>query len=70
MADTTRTGTATSPKLMLPVQMALGTPLGSQSVAAGSKAVIEVEGRRLTLSNLEKVLYPAAGFTKAAVIDY
>jgi bifunctional non-homologous end joining protein LigD len=45
-------------------------PLGSQSVAAGSKAVIEVEGRRLTLSNLEKVLYPAAGFTKAAVIDY
>lgn len=39
-------------------------------MAAGSKAVIEVEGRRLTLSNLEKVLYPAAGFTKAAVIDY
>jgi bifunctional non-homologous end joining protein LigD len=39
-------------------------------VAAGSKAVIEVGGQRLTLSNLEKVLYPAAGFTKAAVIDY
>ena len=31
---------------------------------------IEVEGRRLKLSNLEKVLYPAAGFTKAEVIDY
>ena len=29
-----------------------------------------VGGRRLTLSNLEKVLYPAAGFTKAQVIDY
>ncbi len=39
-------------------------------MAAGSKAVIEVGGRRLTLSNLEKVLYPAAGFTKAAVIHY
>jgi bifunctional non-homologous end joining protein LigD len=30
----------------------------------------EVEGRRLTLSNLDKVLYPATGFTKADVIDY
>jgi len=39
-------------------------------MAAGSKAVIEVEGRHLTISNLEKVLYPAVGFTKAAVIDY
>jgi bifunctional non-homologous end joining protein LigD len=39
-------------------------------MAVGSKAVIEVEGRQLTLTNLEKVLYPDAGFTKAAVIDY
>ena len=31
---------------------------------------IEVEGRRLKLSNLEKVLYPAVGFTKGQVIDY
>jgi bifunctional non-homologous end joining protein LigD len=31
---------------------------------------IEVEGRRLKLSNLEKVLYPAVGFTKGEVIDY
>ena len=30
---------------------------------------IEVEGRRLTLSNLDKVLY-RSGFTKAQVIDY
>ncbi len=30
---------------------------------------MEVEGRSLTLSNLEKVLYPS-GFTKAQVIDY
>jgi len=31
---------------------------------------VEVQGRRLTLSNLEKVLYPQAGFTKAQLIDY
>jgi bifunctional non-homologous end joining protein LigD len=29
-----------------------------------------VEGRQLKLSNLDKVLYPATGFTKAQVIDY
>jgi bifunctional non-homologous end joining protein LigD len=32
--------------------------------------VVEVEGKRLTLSNLDKVLYPATGFTKGQVIDY
>jgi bifunctional non-homologous end joining protein LigD len=31
---------------------------------------VEVEGRRLKLSNLDKVLYPAVGFTKGQVIDY
>ena len=30
----------------------------------------EVDGRRLTLSNLEKVLYPEAGFTKGEIIRY
>ncbi|MFD4526042.1 non-homologous end-joining DNA ligase [Streptomyces sp. NPDC058470] len=29
-----------------------------------------VEGRRLALSNLEKVLYPATGFTKGEVLHY
>jgi bifunctional non-homologous end joining protein LigD len=33
-------------------------------------AEVEIEHRRLKLSNLTKVLYPAAGFTKAQVIDY
>ena len=28
------------------------------------------EGRRLSLSNLDKVLYPEPGFTKGQVIDY
>jgi len=31
---------------------------------------VEVEGRQLKLSNLGKVLYPEAGFTKGQVIDY
>src|SRR5688572_28921667 len=35
-----------------------------------TETVVELEGRTLVLSNLEKVLYPAAGFTKADVIDY
>jgi bifunctional non-homologous end joining protein LigD len=32
--------------------------------------VVEVEGKRLTLSNLDKVLYPATGFAKGQIIDY
>ncbi|MHC3472394.1 non-homologous end-joining DNA ligase [Streptomyces sp. 7R007] len=32
--------------------------------------ITEVDGRRLALSNLEKVLYPASGFTKGEVLHY
>ncbi|HWM53956.1 MAG TPA: non-homologous end-joining DNA ligase [Solirubrobacterales bacterium] len=32
--------------------------------------LVEVEGRELKLTNLDKVLYPKAGFTKGEVIDY
>jgi bifunctional non-homologous end joining protein LigD len=32
--------------------------------------LFEVGGRQVKVTNLEKVLYPAAGFTKADVIDY
>jgi bifunctional non-homologous end joining protein LigD len=32
--------------------------------------IVEVEGRKLKLSNLDKVLYPATGFTKGEVVDY
>jgi len=36
-----------------------------------AKAVhVQVEGRELRLSNLEKVLYPETGFTKGQVIDF
>jgi bifunctional non-homologous end joining protein LigD len=34
------------------------------------KTVVEVDGHRLTLTNLDKVFYPKAGFTKAEVIHY
>ena len=33
-------------------------------------ALVEVEGRSLKLSNLDKILYPASGFTKAEVVHY
>jgi bifunctional non-homologous end joining protein LigD len=35
-----------------------------------TSTIVDVENRKLKLSNLEKVLYPAAGFTKGQVIDY
>ncbi len=37
---------------------------------AKESAKIEVQGRRLVLSNLDKILYPAADFTKRQVLDY
>ena len=38
-------------------------------MASPKKQDVEIEGRKITVSNLEKVLYPA-GFTKGQVIDY
>lgn len=37
---------------------------------SGTKVVVDVEGRQVALTNLEKVLYPSVGFTKAQVADY
>jgi bifunctional non-homologous end joining protein LigD len=39
-------------------------------VGPEQRTLTEVDGHRLTLSNLDKVLYPAVGFTKAEVISY
>ena len=39
-------------------------------MAKRSESVVDIEGKQLKLSNLEKVLYPKAGFTKGQVIDY
>jgi len=35
-----------------------------------SQKVVEIAGRRLSLSNLEKDLYPSFGFTKAQILEY
>jgi bifunctional non-homologous end joining protein LigD len=40
------------------------------SPAGATKVAVEVDGRPLVLTNLDKVLYPAVGFTKAQVLDY
>ena len=37
---------------------------------AATRTAVEVDGRQLSLSNLDKVLYPSTGFTKGEVIDY
>jgi len=43
---------------------------GTRCKDSSMKQHVDVEGRRLALTNLDKVLYPGAGFTKAHVIDY
>ena len=35
-----------------------------------TKVTVEVDGRRMKLSSLEKVMYPRTGTTKAQVLDY
>lgn len=35
-----------------------------------SREFVDIAGRRLSLSNLDKELYPSCGFTKADVLDY
>ncbi|WP_210478888.1 ATP-dependent DNA ligase [Naasia sp. SYSU D00948] len=39
-------------------------------MARSSGDIVEVDGRRLRLTNLDKVLYPETGTTKADVLDY
>lgn len=36
----------------------------------GTKATLDVAGRKVAVSNLDKVFYPKVGFTKGQVIDY
>ena len=42
----------------------------SLEVAVAASRQVEVDGRELKLTNLDKVLYPEAGFTKGEVVDY
>ena len=46
-------------------EVRLGPP-----VPPSERTWVEIEGRRLSVTNLDKVLYPLVGFTKAQVIDY
>jgi len=41
-----------------------------QAREVANQVLVDVDGRQLKLSNLDKVLYPAVGLTKAQVIDY
>jgi bifunctional non-homologous end joining protein LigD len=46
-------------------------PKLTAAVAAGRKRTrVEVGGRELSLSNLDKVIYPATGFTKGQLIEW
>lgn len=39
-------------------------------MAEAERVPVTIDGHRLSVSNLDKVLYPVVGFTKADVIDY
>ncbi|HWE01958.1 MAG TPA: non-homologous end-joining DNA ligase [Tepidisphaeraceae bacterium] len=39
-------------------------------MSAAPASAVTIEGREVRFTNLDKVLYPAAGFTKGEVIDY
>jgi len=43
---------------------------GQRSGGTEERSAVQVGGRRLALSNLDKVLYPETGFTKGEVVDY
>src|SRR5262245_21459404 len=43
---------------------------GRRASVADQRTVVNIDGREIGLSNLEKVLYPETGTTKAEVIEY
>jgi bifunctional non-homologous end joining protein LigD len=47
-----------------------GDAPGTERIGMSKPEVVEIEGKHLSLTNLDKVLYPVAGFTKGQVIDY
>jgi bifunctional non-homologous end joining protein LigD len=47
-----------------------GDAPGTERIGMSKPEVVEIEGKHLSLTNLDKVLYPATGFTKGQVIDY
>jgi bifunctional non-homologous end joining protein LigD len=63
-------GGPTSDKLLVGRQTTLPFLLHNVRGANVTDSAVEIQGRHLKLSNLEKVLYPAVPFTKKDVIDY
>jgi bifunctional non-homologous end joining protein LigD len=43
---------------------------GKQNAKTSERFAVHIDGRDLELSNLDKLMYPDAGFTKGEVIDY
>src|SRR4029453_18809740 len=50
------------------VSMSVGA--SSRKVSQKKQATLRVAGRDVSLTNLDKVMYPEVGFTKGQVIDY
>jgi bifunctional non-homologous end joining protein LigD len=59
-----------SEPIAAPAPVPAVAPSDADSAAASKRVTVQVGRRRLSLSNLDKVLYPGDGFTKAEVIDY
>ncbi|MBW8806705.1 MAG: non-homologous end-joining DNA ligase [Catenulisporales bacterium] len=43
---------------------------GSRGPRSPTSQTVEIDGRTVKLTNLDKVLYPASGFTKGEILDY
>ena len=50
--------------------MADAAARGRANTGAQKEQLVEIDGRRLRLTNLDKVLYPETGTTKGEVIAY
>jgi bifunctional non-homologous end joining protein LigD len=53
-----------------PSRVRSGSAGGSPSRSASTRASVDVGDKHVEFSNLDKILYPATGFTKGQVIDY
>jgi bifunctional non-homologous end joining protein LigD len=52
------------------VEREIGPEPAEEAARPRAGSELDIDGRRVAVTNLEKVLYPAAGFTKAQVLDY
>lgn len=45
-------------------------PIKPKTAASGSREIIEIDGLRVSITNIEKIYWPAMGYTKYDLIDY